>query len=78
MTDIIIECDGCGKAFCGPGVWIVMRKVGRRILCDDCIEKEGGPAPDCKTDSQNFLGSHAAVASEADRSTRPSTRRRRS
>ena len=35
-TEIWIECDRCGKAFGGPGVFEAMRVSGCKILCARC------------------------------------------
>jgi ribosome-binding protein aMBF1 (putative translation factor) len=35
----LIECDLCGRAFCGPGVKLVLQRYGGFIVCDDCVER---------------------------------------
>ncbi|MGD0650992.1 MAG: hypothetical protein ABSA97_07615 [Verrucomicrobiia bacterium] len=35
--DIVIDCDVCGRTFCGPGVTKVVHRVGSGIICTDCM-----------------------------------------
>ena len=38
-TEIVVECDVCGRGFEGPGVARVISRVGRNIVCADCSRK---------------------------------------
>jgi len=38
-TEIVVECDVCGRGFEGPGLRRVIFRLGRNIVCADCSRK---------------------------------------
>jgi len=38
-TEIVVECDVCGRGFEGPGLRRVIFRLGHNIVCADCSRK---------------------------------------
>ncbi len=43
-TVLWVECDLCGRAFCGPGMNTAIVAVGHVNVCVDCLPKWGTSA----------------------------------
>jgi uncharacterized Zn-finger protein len=39
QTEVSIECDVCGKAYGGPGVFLAVWRCGSELVCAGCVSR---------------------------------------